>query len=93
MFGFVLHTHLLSMRSDEMDRTKAGKLIAEQLEAIESEYGDSEDHDIGAVITIVEITGPGGSELRIRNNMSNPVLALGFLGLAANELVRSMRPD
>jgi|HubBroStandDraft_6_1064221.scaffolds.fasta_scaffold1265374_1 hypothetical protein len=76
-----------------LDTSKAGQVIAAQMEALENDFGDKEGYDIGAVVTIVEVSGPNGSALRIRNNMGNQVLTLGVLRLAEDELIRSMRSD
>ena len=76
-----------------MDASKAGKVIAEQLEAIEKDYGDSAEHDIGAVITIVEVTGPDSSEVRIRSNLGGqPYRLLGFLRVAEEQAISQFRP-
>jgi hypothetical protein len=78
-----------------LDTSKAGEVIAEQMEALAADYDDSaEAFEIGAVVTIIEIAGPdGGSHLRIRNSMGNPTLTLGYLRLAEDELIRSMRME
>jgi hypothetical protein len=74
-----------------LDTTKAGQVIAAQMEALEKDFGDKDGYEIGAVVTIVEVSGPEGSHLRIRNNMGNPTLTLGVLRLAEDELIRAMR--
>lgn len=74
-----------------LDTSKAGQVIAAQMEALEDDYGDQEGYEIGAVITIVEVSGPDGSDLRIRNNLGNPVMTLGVLRLAEAEWVRFMQ--
>jgi hypothetical protein len=76
-----------------LDTSKAGQVIAEQMEALEKDFGDKEGYDIGAVVTIVEVSGPDGSNLRIRNSMGDPVLTLGVLRLAEDELIRALRAD
>ncbi len=76
-----------------LDTSKAGQVIAEQMEALEADFGDKDGYDIGAVVTIVEVSGPDGSNFRIRNNMGNPVLALGVMRLAEDELIRAMRGE
>jgi len=42
-----------------LDQSKVGRVVAEQMEAIENDYG--EDCEIGDVCTIVEVVGPHGS--------------------------------
>jgi len=76
-----------------LDTSRAGQVIAAQMEALEKDFGDKEGYEIGAVVTIVEVSGPEGSALRIRNNMGNPTLTLGYLRLAEDELIRFMRSD
>jgi len=75
-----------------MDASKAGRVIAEQLEAIEAEYGGSEEHEIGAVITILEITGPESSQLRLRHNLGGqPYRLLGYLRVAEEQALGPFR--
>jgi len=77
-----------------MDSSKAGQVIAEQLEAIEHDYGDSEEHEIGTVITIVEVIGPDKSELRIRHNLEGqPYRLLGFLRVAEDYALGPFRNE
>jgi hypothetical protein len=77
-----------------MDSSKAGKVIAEQLDAIEKDYGDSDEHDIGTVITIVEITGPDSSEVRVRSNLDGqPYRLLGFLRVAEEQAIAPFRSE
>jgi hypothetical protein len=72
-----------------VDTSRAGRVIAEQMEALERDYGD--DFEIGAVITIVEIQGPEGSHFRMRNNIGNPVMALGVMRMAEEQWLMGMR--
>ena len=75
-----------------MDASKAGRVIAEQLEAIEEEYADSEEHEIGTVITIVEVTGPNTSELRLRHNLAGqPYRLVGYLRVAEEQAMTPFR--
>jgi hypothetical protein len=74
-----------------IDTSKAGQVIAAQMEAIEKDFADKEGYEIGAVVTIVGIQGPDGSNLRIRNNLGDPVMTLGILRLAEDELIRALR--
>jgi|HubBroStandDraft_2_1064218.scaffolds.fasta_scaffold402296_2 hypothetical protein len=73
-----------------MDTTAAGRLVAEQMEALEEDFGD--EFEIGAVVTIVEVRGPDGSAFRIRNNLGDGAQVLGVLRLAEDEWIRHMRP-
>jgi hypothetical protein len=70
-----------------IDTTEAGKVIAAQMEAIEEAYADRDDCKIGAVVTIVEVTGNDGAEFRVRNNLGNPFMALGVMEMAKNQLI------
>jgi hypothetical protein len=66
-----------------MDSSVAGTVIAEQLAAIENEYGDVEDAEIGTVITIVEVRSSRGSDLRVRHNLGGqPYRLIGFMRVA-----------
>ncbi len=61
-------------------RAKLMHEVAEQMDAIETDFGD--DFEIGRVITIVEVTGPDGNVgLRIRAGQY-PWVALGMLRFA-----------
>jgi hypothetical protein len=75
-----------------LDTSKAGQLVAEQMEAIENDYADQEGYELGAVITIVEVVGQdGSSNLRIRNNIGNLVTLLGALRMAEHNIIASGR--
>jgi hypothetical protein len=73
-----------------IDTTNAGKLIAEQMEAIEKDYEDREGFQLGAVVTIVEVTGPDGAEFRVRNNMGNPFMTLGVMRIAEHQMMMGL---
>ena len=61
-------------------RAKLMQEVAEQMDAIETDFGDS--YEIGRVITIVEVKGPDGNVgLRVRAGMY-PWVALGMLEAA-----------
>lgn len=63
-----------------LDQSKVGQHIAEQMDAIESDYGDrEEDWVIGDICTIVEVRGPEGAEVRMRSSASSPHSTLGLL--------------
>jgi hypothetical protein len=76
-----------------IDTTSAGKVIAAQMEAIEKDYEDTDDHQIGAVVTIVEVSGPNGSEFRVRNNLGNPFMALGIMRIAEHQMLAGMQSE
>jgi hypothetical protein len=74
-----------------LDTSKAGQLVAEQMEALERDFGDGDDYEIGAIVTIVEIRGPEGSLFRIRNNLENPAMVLGVMRLAEEQWLWFLR--
>ena len=54
-----------------IDQSKIGRqVVADQMEAIEADYGD--DCEIGDVCTIVEVVGPHGSHVRVRTSDMRP---------------------
>jgi hypothetical protein len=72
-----------------MDISKAGEMAAQQMESIEKDFEDREDHEIGLMINIVQIIGPNGEiENRIQHNAPAPFIALGLMRVA-EELVLS----
>jgi hypothetical protein len=60
------------------------------MEAIEKDYEDRDDCKVGAVVTIVEVSGDDGSEFRVRNNLGNLPTTLGVLRLAEYQLITGM---
>jgi len=72
-----------------VDSSIAGKVVAEQLSAIEEEYSAVEDAEIGTVITIVEVRSPKGSDLRLRHNLGGqPYRLVGFMRVAEEIALR-----
>ena len=65
-----------------IDQTALGQVVSEQMQAIERDYDDGEEHRIGAVITVVEILTPVGG----------PVLEQGE-GEAVNVQMQGFRSD
>lgn len=66
-----------------LDQSKVGTHIAEQMEAIEADYGDRDGQwEIGDICTIVEVRGPDGAEVRMRSSASSPHATLGLLKFA-----------
>jgi hypothetical protein len=68
-----------------IDQTKIGAEVAAQMEAIESQFGD--DCEIGDVCFIVEVLGPHGSQVRVRNSGARPHIGLGLLRVAEATLL------
>ena len=66
-----------------VDQSRVGTHMAEQMEAIEAAFGEKEgNYEIGDICTIVEVRGEGGSEVRMRPNVSSPHALLGLLKMA-----------
>ncbi len=69
-------------------RAKLMQEVAEQMDAIETDFGDQ--YEIGRVITVVEITRPdGGIELRVRAGQY-PWVAMGMLDFAKKSIEASV---
>jgi hypothetical protein len=66
----------------EVDVSLAGKMAAEQMEAIERDYEGREGYQIGLMINIVQIVGPEGIENRVQHNAPAPFMALGLMRVA-----------
>ena len=67
-------------------RAKLMQEVAEQMDAIETDFGDN--YEIGRVITIVEVKGPDGNVgLRVRAGMY-PWVAMGMLE-AAHKIIEA----
>jgi hypothetical protein len=83
-----------------LDQTTIGKLVTEQMQALEKDYDDGEEHQIGAVITVVEILTSAGeetpegqafrSDIRSRNNVGDPYRALGLLKIAEQGIIGTL---
>jgi hypothetical protein len=71
-----------------IDQSKIGQVVAEQMEAVERDYGD--DCEIGDVCTVVEVLGPHGSHVRVRNSSGRPHIGVGLLHVAEALLLGSM---
>ncbi|HEY1834719.1 MAG TPA: hypothetical protein VGG08_09800 [Solirubrobacteraceae bacterium] len=72
-------------------RARLMQEVAEEMDSIESEFGDN--YQIGRVITIVEVLNPGGEEgvgLRVRAGQF-PWVSLGLLE-AAKKIVEAQLP-
>src|SRR5918993_944055 len=68
-----------------LDQSKVGRVVAEQMEAIENDYGD--DCEIGDVCTIVEVVGPHGSHVRVRSSDMRPHSGLGLIRMAEQAML------
>lgn len=68
-----------------LDQSKVGRVVAEQMEAIEGDYG--EDSQIGDVVTIVEVVGPHGSHVRVRSSDMRPHAGIGLIKMAEQAML------
>jgi len=69
---------------DHAPRARLMQEVADQMDAIESDFGDG--FEIGRVITIVEVTGPDGNVgIRVRAGQL-PWVSLGVLEWAKKSL-------
>jgi hypothetical protein len=73
------------------DQTKMGRVVAEQMEALEARFGD--DCEIGDVCTIVEVIGPHGSSVSVRSSEARPHTTIGLLRMAEAMMLRSIGGD
>jgi hypothetical protein len=70
------------------DQTKMGRVVAEQMEALEDRFG--EDCEIGDVCTIVEVIGPHGSSVSVRSSEARPHTTIGLLRMAEAMMLSSL---
>ena len=63
-----------------IDQSKLGKLIQEQMEAIEGDPNIPDDAEINSILTIVEVISKeeGLRNMRVRKNVP-PTVAIGLL--------------
>jgi hypothetical protein len=83
-----------------LDRTVLGACASEQMEALDRDYGEDENVQIGAVMTIVEVLQQQGedeegnvqfaSNVRMRHNLGDPYRAIGILRAAEQNLIQSV---
>jgi hypothetical protein len=71
------------------DASKIGQHIAEQMEALEKDFG--EDAEIGEICTVVEVRVPQGedafeSQVRVRYT-GHPFTAMGMLEMAHKSML------
>lgn len=72
-----------------LDQSKMGRVVAEQMEALEADY--DEDCEIGNVCAIVEVVGPHGSHLRVRGSDMRPHIMIGLLRLSEGMFLGGLR--
>jgi hypothetical protein len=79
-----------------LDGTILGNCASEQMEALEVDYGDDDDAEIGAVITIVQVLkrlegeDNYSSTVRMRHNIADPYAAIGYLRAAEQTIIRQL---
>lgn len=80
-----------------LDQSKIGQVVTAQMEAIEEEYGEDSDSEIGAVITIVQVVATRGdgvaSEIRMRCNVEDPYMILGLMRAAEQTVIQGFGGD
>jgi hypothetical protein len=72
--------------SDELStspRTKLLEEVAQQMDAIEADFGD--DYEIGNIVTVVEVVRSDEAGIRVRSTAPQ-LVALGMLRIAENVL-------
>jgi hypothetical protein len=75
-----------------LDASRVGQVVAEQMEALESRFG--EDCQIGDVCTIVEVLGPHGSSVAVRSGPDvRPHGLVGLLRLAERVALADVRGE
>jgi hypothetical protein len=77
-----------------LDRAVLGKMASAQMEALEEDYGENENVEIGGVFTIVEVltrTGDGNvtSTIRKRHNLGDPFRAVGIMRVAEQQILQT----
>jgi hypothetical protein len=82
-----------------LDGTILGNLAAEQMAALERDYGDMDGAQIGAVMTIVEVLTPQGADeggnqmfgstVRSRHNIGDPYRAIGVIKAAEHNITET----
>jgi hypothetical protein len=80
-----------------LDGSILGNCASEQMEALEQAYGDDQDVQVGAVMTIVEILTPQGadeqgdvrysSNIRMRHNVGDPYRVIGLMQQAIQNVL------
>jgi len=78
-----------------LDGSVLGNCASEQMEALDRDYGDDEDAQIGGAITIVEVLKKQGedsygSNVRMRHNVGDPYRVLGLLRAAEQNFLKSL---
>lgn len=80
-----------------LEQAKIGQVVTAQMEALERDYGQFDDAEIGAVISIVEVVRPEGedfrSEVRVRFNIRDPYRVMGLMRTAEQQVLPAFRPQ
>jgi len=80
-----------------LDGSILGNCASEQMEALERDFDDQEDIQIGGVITIVELQKVEGTDehgniqvsstIRMRHNVGDPFRVLGLLDQVKHDIL------
>lgn len=76
-----------------IDQKRLGEHIAAQMEAIEQSYAEVQECEIGNVLTIVEVIGPNGAEVRMRPSDPRPWTTIGLLRWAEANLMAQLQHE
>jgi hypothetical protein len=87
-YGHSTSNHARKGARVSLDQSKVGRVVAEQMEAIENDYGD--DCEIGDVCTIVEVVGPHGSHVRVRSSDMRPHSGIGLIKMAEQAMLGNL---
>src|ERR1700744_2425913 len=71
-----------------LDQSKIGKVVAEQMEAIEADYRD--ECEIGDGCPTGEVVGPPGSPVRVRSSDMRPHSGLGLIRMAEQAMLGNL---
>lgn len=84
-----------------LDGSILGNCASEQMEALDDDFGDDDDVQVGAVMTIVEVLKSAGtdehgnplqsSEIRFRHNIGDPYRAVGLVQQVAQDILSAGR--
>jgi hypothetical protein len=80
-----------------LDRALLGNMASAQMQALEEAFDDDSEVQMGAVMTLVEIITPVGTDdqnntlftsgIRLRHNLADPYRIVGLLQQAAHDVL------
>jgi hypothetical protein len=74
-----------------LDTTRVGQVVAQQMEALESQFGD--DRRVGDVCTIIEVVGPLGSQVAVGTSPMRRHALVGLLRVAEAMALREIASE